>query len=72
MLLGVVSLMAESTTGVLMSPGYGGYQTATPPSPTQQPHTQQPVTTPPRLESITPQLLMPRAATPKPRSITLP
>jgi hypothetical protein len=31
MLLGVVSLMAGSTTGVSMSPGYGGYQTATPP-----------------------------------------
>jgi hypothetical protein len=31
MLLGVVSLMAESITGVPMSPGYGGYQTATPP-----------------------------------------
>jgi hypothetical protein len=31
MLLGVVSLMAGSTTGVPMSPGYGGYQTATPP-----------------------------------------
>jgi hypothetical protein len=31
-LLGVVSLMAESTTGVLMSPGYGGYQSTTPPS----------------------------------------
>jgi hypothetical protein len=25
-LSGVVSLMAASTTGVLMSPGYGGYQ----------------------------------------------
>jgi hypothetical protein len=31
MLLGVVSLMAGSTTGVLMSPGYGGYQTTLPP-----------------------------------------
>jgi hypothetical protein len=31
MLLGVVSLIGGSTTGVLMSPGYGGYQTATPP-----------------------------------------
>jgi hypothetical protein len=32
MLFGVVSLMAGSTTGVLMSPGYGGSdQTATPP-----------------------------------------
>ena len=31
LLLGVVSLMAGSTTGVPMSPGYGGYQTATPP-----------------------------------------
>jgi len=30
LLLGV-SLMAESNTGVLMSPGYGGYQTTTPP-----------------------------------------
>ncbi len=30
-LLGLVSLMAESNTGVLMSPGYGGYQTTTPP-----------------------------------------
>jgi hypothetical protein len=29
-LLCVVSLMAGSTTGVPMSPGYGGYQTATP------------------------------------------
>ena len=26
LLLGVVSLMAGSTTGVPMSPGYGGYQ----------------------------------------------
>ncbi|EFX88274.1 LOW QUALITY PROTEIN: hypothetical protein DAPPUDRAFT_234799 [Daphnia pulex] len=32
LLLGVVSLMAESTTGLLMSPGYGGYQSTTPPS----------------------------------------
>jgi hypothetical protein len=31
MLLGLVSLMAGPTTGVPMSPGYGGYQTATPP-----------------------------------------
>jgi hypothetical protein len=31
LLLGVVSLMAGSATGVPMSPGYGGYQTATPP-----------------------------------------
>jgi hypothetical protein len=31
MRLGVLSLMAGSTTGVPMSPGYGGYQTATPP-----------------------------------------
>jgi hypothetical protein len=30
-LLGVVSLMAGSTAGVLMSPRYGGNQTATPP-----------------------------------------
>ncbi len=30
MLLGVVSLKAGSTTGVPMSPGYGGCQTATP------------------------------------------
>jgi hypothetical protein len=30
--LGVVSLMAESTTGVLMSPGYGGYQSTALPS----------------------------------------
>ena len=27
--LGVVSLMAGSTTGVLMFPGYGGYQSTT-------------------------------------------
>jgi hypothetical protein len=27
---GVVSLMAASTTGVLMSPGYGGYQATAP------------------------------------------
>jgi hypothetical protein len=33
---GVLSLMAVLTTGVPMSPGYGGYQTATPPTPTQQ------------------------------------
>ncbi|EFX88370.1 hypothetical protein DAPPUDRAFT_234547 [Daphnia pulex] len=32
LLLGVVSLMAESTTGVLKSPGDGGYQSTTPPS----------------------------------------
>jgi hypothetical protein len=31
LLLSVVSLMAGSTTGVPMFPGYGGYQTATPP-----------------------------------------
>jgi hypothetical protein len=31
LLLGVVSLMAGSATRVSMSPGYGGYQTATPP-----------------------------------------
>jgi hypothetical protein len=31
-----------------------------------------PSTTPTRLQSITPQLVLPRAATPKPRSITLP
>jgi hypothetical protein len=31
LILVVVSLMAGSTTGVPMSPGYGGYQTATPP-----------------------------------------
>jgi hypothetical protein len=31
---------------------------------------QQPVATPPRLQSVTPQLLMPRAATPQPRSIS--
>ncbi len=29
--LGVSSLTAWSTISVLMSPGYGGYQTATPP-----------------------------------------
>ncbi len=39
LLLGVVSLMARSTTGVLMSPGYGGYQTTTSPPPTQHQHT---------------------------------
>jgi hypothetical protein len=33
LLLGVVSLIAGSTTGVPKSPGYGGYQTATPPPP---------------------------------------
>jgi hypothetical protein len=32
LLLGVVSLMAESTTGVLISPGYGGHQSTMPPS----------------------------------------
>ncbi|EFX63832.1 hypothetical protein DAPPUDRAFT_267619 [Daphnia pulex] len=32
LLLGFESLMAGSTTGVPMSPGYGGYQTATPAS----------------------------------------
>jgi hypothetical protein len=59
LLLGVVSLMAGSTTGVLISPGYGGHE---------QQHTQQPVTTlrppsstPPRLQSITPQFMLVRA-----------
>jgi hypothetical protein len=32
LLLGVGSLMAGLTTGVPMSPGYGGYQTTTPAS----------------------------------------
>jgi hypothetical protein len=50
---GVLSLMAVLTTGVPMSPGYGGYQTATPPTPTQQQHTQQSITKPPRLQSTT-------------------
>ena len=31
LLLGVVSWMAGSATGVPTSPGYGGYRTATPP-----------------------------------------
>jgi hypothetical protein len=34
LLLGVVSLMAGLTTGVLISPGYGEYLTTTPPPPT--------------------------------------
>jgi hypothetical protein len=32
LLLGVESLMAGLTTGVPMSPGYGGYETTTPAS----------------------------------------
>jgi hypothetical protein len=32
LLLGVESLNAVLTTGVLMSPGYGGYETTTPAS----------------------------------------
>ncbi len=73
LLLGVasksVSLMAGLTTGIPMSPGYGGYQTATP---TLQQLTQRQVTTPLRHRSVTPQLTLPRTITTTPRSITLP
>ena len=54
----------RSTTGVPMSLQRRSL--------TAQQHTQQPVTTPPRLQSITAQLIMSRTTTPKPRSITLP
>jgi hypothetical protein len=57
----VVTLMSGSITNVPISLGYGGYQ---------QQHTQQPVTTlrppsatPPRLEGIIPQFMLPRATT---------
>ncbi|EFX89344.1 hypothetical protein DAPPUDRAFT_233149 [Daphnia pulex] len=66
----VVTMMAGSTTDVLISPGYGGYQ---------QQHTQQPLTTlrlasakPPRLQSITPQFMLVQATTQKLRSNFLP
>jgi hypothetical protein len=67
MLLGVVSLIAGSTTGVPMSPG-GMEQTKLQRCRlnTQQQHTQQPVPRPPRFQSITPQFMIPRAATPNP------
>jgi hypothetical protein len=59
-----VSLMAGSTTGVPMSPGMAKPNRNAAP-PTQQQHTQQSVTTPPRLQSTTP-TYMPRVNTQKP------
>jgi hypothetical protein len=63
LLLGVESLMVGSTTGVPMSPGYGGYQTATPASYHNIIRNNR---------STTPQLMMSRTTTPKPQSIILP
>jgi hypothetical protein len=84
LLLGVVSLMAGSTTGVPMSPGYGGYQATaaqeyyTTSSPyytitsiyvTPAARTPRPSsTTSPRMQSITRKLTMLPATTLKPRS----
>jgi hypothetical protein len=53
MLMGVVS--ARTITGVLMSSGFGGYETATPHVTTPR----SPCTTPPSLQIITPQLRCP-------------
>jgi hypothetical protein len=53
LMLGIVS--ARSTTGVLMSSGFGGYETATPHVTTPR----SPCTTPPSLQIITPQLRCP-------------
>jgi hypothetical protein len=64
LLLGVESLMVGSTTGVPMSRGYGGYQTATPASY----HT----TTSYATTGTTPQLMMSRTTTPKSQSIIMP
>jgi hypothetical protein len=73
LLLGVVSLMAGSTTGVLMSPWYGGYQTTTPPPYSYAATTYaKTVTTPVRRWSVIPQLTLPRDSTPTPLSVTLP
>jgi hypothetical protein len=77
LLLGVVFLMAGSTTSVPVTPGYGGYFTIaakeyTGPRShlaTQQRHHTQHLTT--RFQSITPQLMMPLATPPKSRSTTL-
>jgi hypothetical protein len=51
LVLGVVLLIVQSTTGLLMSPGCGGYQSTTPPY-----HTTRPVTTS-RPQIITPELI---------------
>jgi hypothetical protein len=78
LLLGVVSLMAGSTTGVPMSPGYGGYQSTTLPCRLTIKH-QLPLlqlttlrlssATPPRLQITTSQLMLPQATTLNARSI---
>ncbi|EFX85859.1 LOW QUALITY PROTEIN: hypothetical protein DAPPUDRAFT_237487 [Daphnia pulex] len=78
LLLGVVSLMVGSTTGVPMSPGYGGYQSTTLPCRLTIKH-QLPLlqlttlrlssATPPRLQITTPQLMLPQATTLNARSI---
>jgi hypothetical protein len=70
LLLGVVSLMAGSTTGVPMSPGYGGYQSTPLPcrltikhqlSLLQLTTLRLSSATPPRLQITTPQLMLPQA-----------
>jgi hypothetical protein len=80
LLLGVGSLMAGLTTGVPMSPGYGGYQTTTAASDcTTTTYTQRavtalrpPSTTPPMLQIIIQNHKLSRVTTQKPRSIILP
>ncbi|XP_046449532.1 uncharacterized protein LOC124197983 isoform X1 [Daphnia pulex] len=66
LMLGVV--LARSTTGVLMSFGYGGYETATPHVTTPRP----PSTSPPSLQIITPQLRCPSYYTKSPKYYSSP
>ncbi|EFX76491.1 hypothetical protein DAPPUDRAFT_249022 [Daphnia pulex] len=66
LMLGVVS--ARSTTGVLMSSGSGGCETATPHVTTPRP----PSTTPPSLQIITPQLRCPSYYTEFPKNYSSP
>ncbi|EFX88412.1 hypothetical protein DAPPUDRAFT_234437 [Daphnia pulex] len=72
LLLGVVSSMAGSTTGVPMSPGYGGYQSTILPCSLTIKHKlpllqlttlRIPSAPPSRLQIITPQLMLPQTTT---------
>ncbi len=79
LLLGVSSLTAWSTTGVLMSPGYGGYQNRNAAALLHNNNIGNNRLLPPRLQSITQKLMttqktrsitLPRATSPKSRSTT--